>query len=95
MTHEITLKWTQRALGDLARIAEYIARDSTEHSARFVKLIRAKAENLKTFPNMGRIVLPGVRELVIHCNYLLSYRVKNDCVEILQVWHVAQRRDGR
>ena len=93
MTPEVTLKWTRRALTDLARLAEYIAKDSAANSAKFVKLIRAKAENLKTFPHMGRIVLPGVRELVIHHNYLLSYRVKDDCVEILQVWHAAQRRD--
>jgi toxin ParE1/3/4 len=41
---------------------------------------------------MGRESLAGVRELVVHRNYLLSYRIRPGRIEILQVWHVAQRR---
>lgn len=37
---------------------------------------------------------PDVRELVAHKNYLVSYRIRRDTIEILQVWHAAQKRGG-
>lgn len=92
MAHELQLKWSKRALADFTRIIEYIAMDKSVASQQFAQLIRSKAEHLRSFPYMGREVLPGVRELVLHRHYLLSYRVKPGCVEILQLWHVAQRR---
>ncbi len=51
------------------------------------------ANLLKKHPLMGRRTeFDDVRELVVHPNYLLSYRVSTQVVEVLQVWHVAQSR---
>ena len=48
---------------------------------------------LKRHPFMGRRTeFTDVRELVVHPNYLLSYRVSSDVVEVLQLWHAAQNR---
>jgi plasmid stabilization system protein ParE len=54
--------------------------------------MRAKAENLRLHPYLGRESTPGVRELVLHRHYLLSYRITPGRIEILQVWHVARQR---
>ena len=92
MEPRLSLKWSRRALADLARIAEYIARDKPGAANDMVKLIRAKAENLRVMPQVGRVAYPGTFELVIHRSYLLTYRIKPGRVEILQVWHTAQLR---
>jgi toxin ParE1/3/4 len=47
---------------------------------------------LSLHPYLGRESAPGVRELVVHRHYLLTYRIKPGRIEILQVWHVAQQR---
>ena len=53
--------------------------------------IKEKTEMLLTFPALsrpGRGV--GTRELVVHENYVLPYRVKGDTVQIIRVQHVAR-----
>ena len=43
------------------------------------------------FPAIGRPDrVPGTRELVVHENYVLPYRVKDDIVQIIRVHHVAR-----
>ena len=37
---------------------------------------------------------PDVSEFVVARHYLVSYRVRQERVEILQVWHTAQNREG-
>ncbi|MFC3110844.1 type II toxin-antitoxin system RelE/ParE family toxin [Undibacterium arcticum] len=37
----------------------------------------------------GRVI--GTRELVIHPNYIIPYRMSGDVVEVLRVQHVARR----
>ena len=42
---------------------------------------------------LGRIgSYQDTRELVLHKNYLITYRVRADEVQFLQIWHAAQRR---
>jgi toxin ParE1/3/4 len=55
--------------------------------------VKARVDNLGLFPFMGRVgTLPDTRELVVHRNYLVTYRVEADEVQVLQVWHVARKR---
>lgn len=87
------LVWTQRALRDLRRIADHIAEDNPVAAGRLVEDIHTRALNLERFPLMGRIGgYQDTRELVVHKNYLLTYRVRGDRVQVLQVWHAAQQR---
>lgn len=34
--------------------------------------------------------MPGTRELVVHDNYVVPYRVKDNTVQIIRVQHVAR-----
>jgi plasmid stabilization system protein ParE len=92
MEPRLALHWTHRALADLARIADYVARDKPAAASDLVKMIRAKTENLRILPYMGRTAHPGTYELLFHRSYLLTYRIKPGRVEILQVWNTAQLR---
>lgn len=91
MAHSLDLKWSRRALSDLAKIIDYIARDKPEAAQALAIDMRAQAKHLCLHPYLGRESIPGVRELVVHRNYLLTYRIKPGAIEILQVWHVARQ----
>ena len=88
------LRWTLRALADLQRLADRIAADGKPLAAGpFVDELVGKAERLVQQPLLGRIGrLDDTRELIVHRNYLLTYRVRSDEVQLLQVWHVARER---
>jgi toxin ParE1/3/4 len=92
MAHKRRLAWSQRALADLERILSYISSDKPDAAARFAANVFNKTSTLTTMPCIGREVRPGVRELIVHHHYLLTYRVNSDRVEILQVWHTARKR---
>lgn len=87
------LKWTRAALADLRQILDFIAQDNPHAARALAAGFRQTAEHLTQHPFIGRRGdLEGTRELMLHRNYLLTYRVGSEAVEILQIWHVAQKR---
>jgi addiction module RelE/StbE family toxin len=87
------LKWSRRALADLQQIVDYIQQDNREAAKALATGFKRTAQHLTQHPFLGkRGDLEGTRELMVHRNYLLTYRVGSDAVEILQIWHVAQKR---
>ena len=57
-----------------------------------MRAVAGKVERLALFPLLGRTgVYQDTRELVVHKNYLVTYRVRADEVQVLQVWHFARR----
>ena len=85
------LRWTRRALADLNRIATRIAVDKPTAASEFAGAVSSKVDRLREFPLLGRIgVYQDTRELVVHKNYLVTYRVRADEVQVLQVWHLAR-----
>ena len=89
------LHWSRRALADLDRICARIAIDKPTVVAGFAQSVSDKVDRLREFPLLGRIgVYQDTRELVMHKNYLVTYRLRADEIQILQVWHVARDRPG-
>lgn len=87
------LKWSRSALADLQAILEHIAQDNPHAACALAAGFRQTAEHLTVHPFIGRRgEIEGTRELILHRNYLLTYRVGSEAVEILQIWHVAQKR---
>jgi toxin ParE1/3/4 len=85
------LRWSRRALVDLDRIAAGIASNSPLAAAAFAAAVRERVERLSGFPLLGRPgALPDTRELVVHRNYIVTYRLQAGEVQVLQVWHVAR-----
>ncbi len=88
----MAVKWNKTALANLAAIAEYIEQDSPIRAQSFVLELREKVNALVQFPAMGhpgRVL--GTRELVVHENYIVPYRLRGDVVQVLRVHHVAKR----
>jgi plasmid stabilization system protein ParE len=85
------------AEADLYGIIDYIAQDNPTQAEIFGQELRSKARLLMQHPKMGHTGRPGlpafVRELVVHQNYIVFYRVldKARTVEILRVKHAAQQ----
>ena len=85
--------WLKSALNNLDEIAEYISQESSQAASQVVDLIVEQVGQLAAQPAIGRPgrVL-GTRELVIsNSYYLVPYRIKNNQVEILRVFHTSRR----
>lgn len=88
----MAVKWTRTALANLAAIVEYLEKDNVERAKSFALEIQAKTNSLAEFPGLGRPGrVMGTRELVIHQNYIIPYRMRGGQVEVLRVQHVARR----
>lgn len=85
--------WTEPARQDLRQIFEYIAEDSPKAASKLLSIIQERAVLLQDNPHMGRMGrVDGTRELVIAGTmYILPYRVKDNQVQILAVFHGARQ----
>ena len=87
------VKWLRAALKNLDEIAAYISADNPSAADRIVVAIAESVNRLVDFPSLGRPGrVDGTRELVVPGTpYILPYRVKGDKIEILRVFHGAQK----
>ena len=85
--------WSPLAVDRASEIAEYIAQDNPTAAENWVDAIFAHIEQLKKFPESGRIV-PEInntffRELM-YGNYRIVYRIEEKRVSILTIRHGKQ-----
>lgn len=83
------IEWLKTALKNLDDEATYLALDTPQAAADFVRAIRASVEGLALFPAMGRTGrISGTREWPVPgYPYLIPYRVRGARVQILRVFH--------
>ena len=87
------LKWSERALLDVARLHEFLAPKSRDAAKRAVKAIRQGVKALGKHPEMGRPIdemPPEFREWVIEFGsgaYIALYRFDGKEIIILAVRH--------
>jgi len=86
------LIWTNRALKRLDDIADFIAKDNPLRAQTFVVELRNKLEvsKIQSLGRAGRVF--GTKELVLHPNYLVVYRIKANQVQVLTILHTAQNK---
>jgi addiction module RelE/StbE family toxin len=88
----VTVRWSARALRDIAEIFEYIAADSDQAAVGVSDRIFQAAERLAVMPRLGRASeLRRRRELVVD-QYIILYAIHRDEVLIQTVRHGARRR---
>jgi len=91
------LRFTPRAIQDLADIASYVREQSPRAALRVRAAILESLQNLVLFPQMGRQqTLEGVRKLVTRrYPYLIYYTVDDEAEEvvILAIRHPARERE--
>ena len=87
------IRWLKRALASLDAEASFIALDNPAAAAHVVDTIVRSVELLAQHPGLGRPGrVEGTRELVVaNTPYLVPYRVRNNVVEILRVFHGARK----
>lgn len=88
------LRWSPEAAADFNRIYERIHNDSPATAQRVARKLYDGLESLTVFPNRGRLGRrPGTRELVFApLPYIAVYRIRDQVVEIVGIWHGAQLR---
>ena len=98
MTHRpYRIEWRPMAREDLRAIVLYISQNDPLRAKRFAQTLREKTLPLALYPAFGRKArqgLPeGLRELVVHPNYIVFYRVlpEHRTVEIVRVKHTSQQ----
>ena len=90
----MSVRFTRRALRDLAAIRSYIAADKPQAASRFAVELIAACDHLDDFPERGRPGLRrGTRELTSVWPYVIVYRYRRDGdIEILTIGHGARDR---
>lgn len=83
--------WKPAANADRKSIIAYIAQDNPLAAIEVGDMLMQKAGQLDQNPALGRRGrVKGTRELVVHPNYILIYRIVGEAVEVLRVKHAAQ-----
>ncbi len=79
---------------DIQSIFDYILPENPAAARRVVTAIESATTRLEEFPLSGRTgAVEGTRELVItQLPYIVVYRVRQDFVEIVAVFHAAQNK---
>ncbi|UCZ57487.1 type II toxin-antitoxin system RelE/ParE family toxin [Desulfurispirillum indicum] len=83
------IEWSQSASEDLMAIIDYIASESPDAAERLLELIEQSIEHLPEHPFLYKssVRIPYAREMVVHPNYIVYYRVERDKILILAVVH--------
>ena len=93
----IELLWSPRSVADLEEIRAFIEIDSPAWADLTVRRLVAAVEQLREFPDSGRMVpereLPDLRE-VVSGKYRIVYRRKPDLVEIATVFRGSREFPG-
>ncbi len=93
------IKWLLKALQNLDKEAEYIAKDDPLAAKAVVQRIQQTILLLEENPALGHPGrLPGTRELVIpKTRYIVPYRVRPRLqrIEILRVFHTSLKQPER
>jgi len=87
------IRWLDDAVNDLQSLRHYISQDNDVAARRVVKKILKAIDMLLEQPGVGK---PGrvinTRELIISgIPYVIPYRVKNNVIEVLRVFHCAMQ----
>ena len=86
----IKLDWSEEALEDIESIATYIEKDSPVYAKSVVSKFFEKAEILKDFIELGRMVPElndiNIREIFVY-SYRLIYKINENTVLFVAVVH--------
>ncbi len=94
----IKLAWSAQAREHLQSIKRHIAGHAPRTAIAYTKKLRRAPEKLRRFPELGAVVPelddPTVRE-IIHGNYRIIYRYRDNRALILAVWQGSRPLDSR
>lgn len=85
------IRWTSKAAQNFEDIEYYLSQEDPKAAAKIVHAILNSVELLSQHPGMGRAGrVVGTRELIVpNTPYLIPYRVIDNQIEILRIFHGA------
>ncbi len=88
------ISWTPAAAGDLEHISNYLKDRHPHYRQPTMRKLYETIRSLKESPQRGRLGREdGTRELLFPpMPYIAVYRVKEQSIEILRIYHAAQDR---
>ena len=86
------VRWRPVAEADRDGIVDYIAQDNPVAAIELGDVIDRRVAELPEHPKLYRVGrVRGTRELVVHPNYVVVYRIARGEIEILRVLHSARQ----
>ena len=89
------LKWTSKALSDLARPYEFLAPVNRRAAARTVQSLAAAPARLLDHPRIGEKLEEfeprEVRRILIG-HYEMRYEIQENTIYVLRLWHTREDR---
>ena len=88
------LRWTPAAVADLEHISDYLKEHHPRYRQPTIRKLYESVVSLKKRPERGRIGREeGTREFLFSpLPYVVVYRLTEQSVEILRIYHTAQDR---
>jgi plasmid stabilization system protein ParE len=89
------LKWTSKALSDLARLYEFLASVNKPAAARAVQALTKAPTILLTNPRIGRQLFqfePREVRRILAAQYEIRYEIQDETIYVLRLWHTKEDR---
>ena len=89
------LKWTSKALSDLARLFDFLASVNKPAAARTVQALAAAPASLLENPRIGEKLDefdPREVRRVLLDKYEIRYEIQESTIYVLRLWHTREDR---
>jgi addiction module RelE/StbE family toxin len=88
------IQWTPAAAADLQNLSDYLKDHHPHYRQPTMRKVYAAIQSLREWPHRGRVGREeGTRELLFPpLPYIAVYRVKEQIIEVLRIFHGAQGR---
>lgn len=89
------LKWTSKALSDLARLYEFLAPVNQPVAARTVQQLTSAPTTLLTNPRIGELLeefQPREVRRILVGQYEMRYEITGSTLYLLRLWHTREDR---
>lgn len=89
------LKWTSKALSDLARLYGFLAPKNQQAAARAIQALTAAPTALLKNPRIGEQLFqfePREVRRAIVTQYEFRYEIQKSIIFVLQLWHTREDR---
>jgi plasmid stabilization system protein ParE len=89
------MKWTDKAVSDMARLYEFLASVNREAAARTVQTLTAAPTSLLANPRIGEKLEEfdprEVRRILVG-HYEMRYEIQESTIYVLRLWHTREDR---
>ena len=86
------IRWTPAAAADLQQISDYLREHYPHYRQATLRKLFDTIRNIRDAPHLGKPGrVEGTREILFPpMPYVAVYRVREQSIEVLRIWHTAQ-----